>query len=792
MAGRIGRFEIRRELGRGAQSVVYLAWDPQLEREVALKTLHYAPGRSPDTSALLAEARSVSRQRHPGIVPVFEAGQEEATPYLVFEYVPGRSLAELMHQRGALPPNEAVALMIAVLGALATAHAQGIVHRDLKPSNILIDADGQPRITDFGIARRIDEAANRKALSGTPGYMAPEYIEHGELSARNDIYAAGVILIELLAGRRVHRETDPLRLLEHTRSTPVALPPGGAPIDEPLAAIALRAAALDQDTRFADAEQFRAALEAWRTPPEEAPQSESAGAPAGAIEFLLRRMKHRGDFPALSESVATINRIASNEGENVGTLSGLILRDFSLTNKLLRLVNSAHYRPAGGGQISTISRAVVVLGFDAVRNIAITVLLFEHLQNKTNAAQLREEFLRTCLAGLFARELATRLRLRDTEQAYICAVFHKLGRLLCQYYFPEESQDIRRVMHQHDCSEDVAAQRVLGAGFDELGIALARSWGFPELIQNSMRKLPEGVAHRPATAEERLRALSACANEYCDSVALLNPTEREHALQAITTRFADAVPIDFQSTRELMQRAADEIGDFARTIKLNLQQTRIGRQLRHFVDGTGHAGHGAADTADMPTSAMLEQSGPVDGAPAGQKAPDPQALLSSGIQDISNTLVEEFKLNDVLRIILETMYRAMGFKRVLLCVRDARSNSMTGRFGFGPEAGELAKQLRFSLSAHPDNVFNVATARGVDILISDIDDPKIAARVPDWYRKSVPSNTFVLFPLMIKGRPVAMIYADKDHAGEIRISEQELALLRTLRNQAVLAIKQSS
>ena len=166
-------------------------------------------------------------------------------------------------------------------------------------------------------------------------------------------------------------------------------------------------------------------------------------------------------------------------------------------------------------------------------------------------------------------------------------------------------------------------------------------------------------------------------------------------------------------------------------------------------------------------------------------------MLSSGIQDISNSLVEDFKLNDVLRIILETMYRAMGFKRVLLCIRDGRSNSMTGRFGFGPEVGELAKHVRFSLSAHPDNVFNVATAKGVDILISDIDDPKIASRVPPWYRKSVPSRTFCLFPLMIKGRPVAMIYADKDQAGEIRISEQELALLRTLRNQAVLAIKQA-
>ena len=177
------------------------------------------------------------------------------------------------------------------------------------------------------------------------------------------------------------------------------------------------------------------------------PQAQSTNP---ALDFLLRRLRQRGDFPALSESVVAINRVAASESETVGTLSNLILRDVALTNKVLRLVNSAHYRPASGGQISTVSRAVIVLGFDTVRNIAITILLFEHLQNKTHAEQLREEFLRACLAGLFARELATQLRTRELEQAYICSVLHSLGRLLSQYFFPEESADIRQVMKQHD------------------------------------------------------------------------------------------------------------------------------------------------------------------------------------------------------------------------------------------------------------------------------------------------------------------------------------------------------
>jgi hypothetical protein len=121
-----------------------------------------------------------------------------------------------------------------------------------------------------------------------------------------------------------------------------------------------------------------------------------------------------------------------------------------------------------------------------------------------------------------------------------------------------------------------------------------------------------------------------------------------------------------------------------------------------------------------------------------------EVILLAGIQDVSNALVSDFKLNDVLRIILETMYRAKGFKNVILCIRDGRSNSMLGRFGFGPNAQEIARRFRFSLVFAPD-IFHAALANGVDILISDTNDPKIAARIPAWFRKAVtprPSSSF--------------------------------------------------
>ncbi len=789
---RIGRFEVRGELGRGAQSVVYLGFDPQLQREVAIKTLHFARPDPAQNQSLLAEARAVGRMRHPNIVPIFEAGEQDGDLYLVFENVPGKNLAEFLKQSGALPPVKAVSILRAILDAVVHAHAQGIIHRDLKPSNILLDDNGLPRVMDFGIATRIDSTSEGNGqVTGTPAYLAPEYVLRREVSERSDIFSAGAILFEMLLGRRAFAG-DSLKAIMQQIATVDLQVPEDAGIDERLRPILLKAVARDPALRFQTAAQFAEALDNYLDPDDE-PVS-SSGSRQSTIDFLLRRMRHKSDFPALSESVSAINKIANSETESIDKLSNTILKDFALTNKLLRLVNSAYFRPAGGGTISTVSRAVIVLGFEAVRNIAITVLLFEHLQNKGNANQLKEDFLRANLAGVLAKDIGATAQMRDLEQSFICSLFHSLGRLLSQYYFPEESDEIRRVIAQNECTEEAAARQVLGISFEDMGIAIAKQWGFPSLIVSTMRRLPAGPVKKPAQQEDRLRVLSGFANELCDVIAQATPEARERELKRTMARFSEAVAIGQTEIHQTVQRAVEEVADFARVIHLNLQQTNFGKQMRLFAKAGGEAvdqdGEQANDLAD---GTVLGESDPLAGAAGdtGASPVDAQSVLTAGIQDISNTLIDGFQLNDILRIILETMYRAMGFKRVVLCIRDAKAGVMQGRFGFGPDANETARRFRFPLSFTPD-IFHAATSKGVDLLISDIDDPKIASRIPEWYRKAVPAHSFVLFPLNIKGNPVALIYADRDEPGGIAIPEKELQLLRTLRNQAILAIKQGS
>lgn len=781
---------MRSELGRGAQSVVYLGFDPQLQREVAIKTVHFAQHDAAKNKTLLDEARTVSKLRNPNIVPIFEAGEEAGDLYLVFEYVPGKTLSAFLRESGALSPVKAATLLRPILEAIASAHTQGIIHRDLKPSNILLDENGAPRVMDFGIATRVGNAdGDIQAYSGTPAYMAPEYVEKREVSERSDIFSAGLILFEMLTGRPAIEGDNIFQVMNRIANEDVRLPANLA-VDQRLGAVLYKALARDPALRYQSAKQFGEAIDNYLDPEEE--QKRDGDGRQSTLDFLLRRMRHKTDFPALSESVSAINKIANSETESINKLSNSILKDFSLTNKLLRLVNSAYFRPAGGGSISTVSRAVIVLGFEAVRNIAITVLLFEHMQNKGNANQLKEEFLRANMAGILAKDISAVAQMRDLEQVFICSLFYNLGRLLSQYYFPEESEEIRRIVAQKNCSDDQAAMQVLAISFEDLGIAIAKHWGFPPLIVGSMHKMPPGQVKKGNTQEERLRIVSSMSNELCSVIAQATPEARDKEMRKLMARFSEAVSIGQKELNQTIERAVEEVNDFARVIHLNLAQTTFGKQMRQFGRvGEGSIEAGENNEPDTLDRAQLREPSPFgseSGTTADADVVDAQAVLTAGIQDISNTLVDGFKLNDILRIILETMYRAMGFKRVVLCIRDAKAGTMQGKFGFGPEANEIAKAFRFPLSFSPD-VFHASTSKGVDILISDIDDPKIAARIPEWYRKAVPAHSFVLFPLNLKGNPIALIYADHDAAGGIDIPEKELSLLRTLRNQAILAIK---
>ena len=811
----LGRFELKRVLGRGAQSTVWLGFDPRLEREVAIKLMRLASGSggSDATAALeqwLREARTVGRLAHPHIVPVFEADVHAdgsgAQPYIVFEFVPGQSLAERLRQQGAYAPRAAAELMLGVLDALAHAHASGVVHRDLKPSNILIDAAGRARVTDFGIAVTSGDAQGA-VPAGSPGYLSPEAVRGLAPAPSMDVFAAGLVLAELMTGKPLIAEADVPRAMYRIAHEDLGLPEAmPQPVDDGLRALVQRALAREPSARFAHAGELRDALMAWLAPKSPVPE-ENGSAPAaarsgasGTLEFLLRRMRHKSDFPALSDSVASIQRVATSENESLSSLASEILKDVALTHKLLRLVNTAHFQHAGGGTISTVSRAVALVGFAGIRNLALSLVLLEHMNDKLHADQIKQEFLRSLMAGTLASELSPVSS--ESEEAFIGSMFQGLGRLLTEFYFHEEAEQIRSLVHpgvtlaretpRQPMNEQVASASVLGLSYEELGLGVARSWGLPDTLQRCMRPAT-GVppAEMPKQTPERLRWLATAANEVADVMLHAEPQDAPRLVAQVAERHAKALGLKAKDVQDAVVRSRTRLTQLAAGLQLHLKPGSPAERLLEPKPQPVTDASGRDPMTDTLSRHQLEATAPLplDALPPHE---DPAHVLAAGIQDITNSMVaENFKLNEVLRMILETMYRALGFRRVVFCLRDGRTGRLVGRFGLGEGAEPVVALFQVPLAvaagSNPD-LFTAVCLKGADTMISDATG-HIESRLPPWFREKVKAPTFLLLPLQMKNATFGLIYADKAKPGGISLSEKELSLLRTLRNQAVMAFR---
>jgi len=260
-----GRYRVQARLARGGMATVYTAVDIRLDRRVAVKVMH--PALADDeqfVARFIREAKAAARLSHPNVVPVFDQGADAGSVFLVMEYVAGRTLRDLLHERGRLSPGQALEVLDPVLAALEAAHGAGLVHRDVKPENVLLADDGRVKVADFGLARAV-EAANITTttglLMGTVGYLAPEQVERGSSDARSDVYAAGILLYELLTGTPPYVGETALAVAYRHVHDDVPAPSAFVPsVPLSLDTLVLQATARDPAARFPSARAFRTEL----------------------------------------------------------------------------------------------------------------------------------------------------------------------------------------------------------------------------------------------------------------------------------------------------------------------------------------------------------------------------------------------------------------------------------------------------------------------------------------------------------------------------------------------------
>jgi HD-like signal output (HDOD) protein len=743
----------------------------------------------------------------------------------------------------------------------------------------MMTRDDTPRIMDFGIASYHSETEvaepGKQGVTGTPSYMAPEYLGGAAFTPRCDVFAAGMVLYEMLTGAPAIRGDNAHQTMFAMVKQEYPRPSTRNPaVDEKLEAIVMRALEKDPQARYASASAMLEALKGYANP-QPAAASEGAG-DGGVLEFLLRRMRYKSDFPALSSTIASVNDLVSRENEPTSALADSIIKDVSLTNKLLRMVNTAYFQQFGGS-ISTVSRAVAILGFQKVRNAALSLMLFDHLQNKVQASDLKDQVTSSYFSGVMSRELVAKFGIRNAEEAFICAMFHRLGKLLALFYLHDESCEVTRVAKARGITEDAAAVEVIGMSYTDLGLGVAKQWNLPERIVSSMKKA--SVAGFGKTDESKLRALTELSNRLADAAIAPNASVREGLMKSIASDFGKPLGLDADKFDKLLRAGAETFSTEVRALGLPLGSSGFMKGLRSLTPAVDAGAAAAAATASAETvighhaiaagatgatgaaalagaastgkaGASRTPANPANPASTGsktsiatgaaheanraQQAAFPAAsgrtqggwtvgsdaaladnrldtiipemgltppgmnpmeranMLTAGIRDITNTLAGEYQLNDLLRIILETMYRAIGFTRVMLCTRHPQSNSLRGRLGFGADAEQIIKRgFQVPLEVSKD-VFYGAISKSADICIEDCDAERVRPYIPAWYRNAVNARGFVLFPVIVNKKPVALIYADHEEAGRLQFADGELNLLKTLRNQAILAIRQKS
>ncbi len=455
-------------------------------------------------------------------------------------------------------------------------------------------------------------------------------------------------------------------------------------------------------------------------------------------ERIMRRMGESGGFPALDHSVATIVEALELGAEDTTPLVNAVLADVSLTQKVLRLANSAMYAPIGSS-VSTVSHAVHVLGFEAVGHLALGVKLIGSMgQISANSRSAERELAHSLVAGSVAGTLVGQSGMKNGEIGVVCSLLHRLGRLLVSFYLPEEWN---RIQHGVEAGEDEAesARRVLGMTPHEVGIHVARQWRLPAKIVQTMQSGNEaGVAE----GDEWLLALTQFSDRSAHVIASGQEASSARAMEALAQEFGPTLGMPADDLLRAAKAATDE-----------------------------------ATAEPLLASILVEgRTSPARPAPA---ATDPLARLRVGVRDARQAMDDGESALEIQRMVLEVAFSALDLSRAAVLLLDQATQAYRVTASLAARAPNRLTGLAIPAQAGAD-LAHVALARRVDIYIDNPRDPKIATHFPDWIRAHG-LHPFFLLPMVDKnGKPMGLFHGQQQD--DVKLSKEELGQLAHLRD----------
>ncbi|MEY4752647.1 MAG: hypothetical protein RJA44_322 [Pseudomonadota bacterium] len=517
--------------------------------------------------------------------------------------------------------------------------------------------------------------------------------------------------------------------------------------------------------------------------------AEAAAAEAAAREAQIRRLLDRitehPDFPSLKESIRVIQSLARSETAHMRHFSNQIMQDVAMSAKLLRLINTAFYASVGGGEITSIERAIALVGFKSIGTLASSIKMFDRLpKGGPHLERVRNHFARGLLAGMLSNQILGSPKLDDVT--YTATVFQQLGEMLTWMHFPDDAAKIAALLAQDPppevalpdatptqlaelraAREERASRAVLGLSYDELGQEVSRMWGWPEELQKALRPLYPSDPERPASDGEYMRQMSTACNELAGELMELPPEEWAERLPGFVKTWGIPLGVEVDALQPAVEVAFQHWHKMAPALS-----------VAKLPGGQGKPGSASKTPPKRPAS---------------DPRPEATPLLLQGIEDMSKVTSGDLPILQVLQLSMQTLRKALQLRRVITCLTDESGQLLQGRLGIGEHGQQLAQTFRIPLSGKID-LFGMLCLRAADTLISDISDQTIAKHLPSWFTQRVQAPTFLVLPLTVKPktgglRVLGMIYGDCAEAGSLAVDDEQLHLLKMLRNQVVLAMQ---
>jgi HD-like signal output (HDOD) protein len=474
----------------------------------------------------------------------------------------------------------------------------------------------------------------------------------------------------------------------------------------------------------------------------------------------LQEILKRPDFPVFAETIQEVMRSTEDEETSFRQITNLILKDFSLTLKVLRTANSPIYNRSGK-PILTITHAVALLGMEAIRDLAGSMLLFQHY--RTVSPGLRELMLLSLLTASHARITAERIHYPRCEEAYLCGMFRNLGEVLAACYLPREYAAILLEIQETKRPEREACLQFLHCTYEELGRAAAEHWNMPGKVTRCMRAAAPRLTKPISTETELLEALTSFSHGLTTAIYRCEPEAVRARLNHLLETHGPILLIRRDEIQEIAQASINETKATFDLLRVPLDDLRLRRQTEAAIAILDEPGEGTVDAGLM------------------ELLPG-ETLLECVTQQLEATIASasEFELTNVILTILEAMYRGVPFDRVLFCLVTPDHGHIQGRLGLGQSIDSLLEHFRFPLF-QPEAPIAASFAGRQDLFVVDgrFQDSELV--------KITGASCFGIYPVIVNDIAVGCFYFDRD-ASLGPLDEHVKGLLSKLRDLAAAAI----